>query len=129
VKLLIDTHTLIWVQDETAKLGKAAVVAMEDPESELIVSAATIWEIGIKIALGKLKLSPDCRTWIENSIAVLNLTVLPIRTQYVERQIALPFHHRGPFDRMIAAQSLVDAIPVVSADTLFDAYGVSRIWN
>jgi PIN domain nuclease of toxin-antitoxin system len=129
VRLIIDTHALIWAQDEPAKLGAAAVAAFEDPDSELVISAATVWEIGIKIALGKLKLSPDYRAWIENSITVLNLMEAPIRIEYVDRQIKLPFHHRDPFDRMIAAQSLVDDIPVVSGDLVFDLFGVTRIWK
>ena len=129
MKYLLDTHTLIWAQDDPARLGGAAALALPDPNSELLVSMATIWEIGIKVAIGKLKLSMSFRPWIEKAILDLDLIESPIRIDYIECQVGLPFHHRDPFDRLLAAQALVENLPLVSGDAIFDVYGVNRIWN
>lgn len=129
MRVLLDTHTLIWAQDEASKLGAAAARAVRDPANQLIVSAATVWEIAIKMALGKLKLSLPYRAWVLKAISDLQLTELPITLDYAERQAGLPFHHRDPFDRLLAAQALVENCPLVSGDAIFDAYGVRRIWT
>jgi PIN domain nuclease of toxin-antitoxin system len=128
VRHLLDTHTLIWAQDEPAKLGSAAILTLQEPANELIVSATTIWELGIKVAIGKLRLAPSYRAWVEKAVIDLGLIVLPITLDHAERQTTLPFHHRDPFDRLLAAQALVEAMPLVSADAVFDHYGVHRIW-
>jgi PIN domain nuclease of toxin-antitoxin system len=101
---------------------------LEDPANELLVSVGTIWELSIKVGLGKLSLSLPYRTWMEKALIDLALVVSPITLEVTERQMALPFHHRDPFDRLLAAQCLVEAIPIVSADSVFEQYGVGRIW-
>ena len=126
---LVDAHSLIWALDDPAKLGAAAATALQDPANELLVSAGTMWELAIKTSLGKLSLSLPFRRWVERAIADLDLEVLPITLDHAERQAGLPFHHRDPFDRLLAAQALVEGIPVVSADAAFDPYGVKRIWK
>jgi len=126
---LLDSHTVIWAQDSPVKLGGAAAIALQDAESVLLLSVGTIWEIGIKVAIGKLKLSLPYRPWIERAIHDLDLLVLPLSLDHAERQTTLPFHHRDPFDRLLAAQSLVENISLISCDAIFDAYGVARIWN
>jgi PIN domain nuclease of toxin-antitoxin system len=129
VRYLLDTHTLIWAQDDPAKLGSAAARTLRDPDSELLVSIATIWELGIKIAIGKLQLSLPFRPWVEKAILDLDLIESPIRIDFVERQVGLPFHHRDPFDRLLVAQALVEGLPLVGGDAIFDTYGVTRIWD
>ncbi len=94
-----------------------------------MLSAATLWEIGIKVALKKLTLSKPFRLWVETAIHDLVLTELPIEIDHIERQMTLIHHHRDPFDRMLAAQALVIGIPVIGNDAIFDAYGVNRIWD
>jgi PIN domain nuclease of toxin-antitoxin system len=126
---LVDAHSLIWALDNPRKLGIRATVILEDPANELIVSVGTIWELSIKVGLGKLSLSLPYRTWMEKALVDLALVVSPITLELAERQMALPFHHRDPFDRLLAAQCLVEAIPIVSADSVFDQYGVSRTWE
>jgi PIN domain nuclease of toxin-antitoxin system len=101
---------------------------LEDPAHELLVSVGTIWELSIKAGLGKLRLSLPYRNWMERATADLGLTFLPITLEHADRQMALPFHHRDPFDRLLVAQCLVESISLVSADTVFDQYGVTRIW-
>lgn len=125
---LLDAHSLIWALDEPSRLATTAAATLQDPDNNQLLSAGTIWEISIKVALGKLTLSTPFRHWMDNAIAALELIVLPITLDHADRQVTLPFHHRDPFDRLLAAQSLVDGMPLVSADAIFDQYGVSRIW-
>jgi PIN domain nuclease of toxin-antitoxin system len=129
VKFLLDTHALIWSQDDTSKLSPATTAALTDPAHQRMLSMATVWEIGIKLSLGKLRLSKPFRVWIEKAIADLALSELKITVDYVERQLSLPFHHRDPFDRLMIAQALTEEITLVSGDALFDAYGVTRVWS
>ena len=126
---LVDAHSLIWALDDPRKLGNRSIAVLEDPANELVVSAGTIWELSIKVGLGKLSLSLPFRTWIEKALVDLGLVVSPITLEVAERQMALPFHHRDPFDRLLVAQCLLEAIPIVSADSVFDQYGVGRIWE
>lgn len=128
MKLLLDTHTLIWAVDDPSKLGPQAVTALQDPANDLLLSAATIWEIAIKVGLGKLSLSMPYRQWMTQAITDLGMTVLPITVEYADVQVNLPKHHGDPFDRLLVAQSQVENIHLVSADPVFDQYGINRLW-
>jgi PIN domain nuclease of toxin-antitoxin system len=125
---LIDTHKLLWSVEDPSKVSAAALAVMQDPANDRLLSAATIWELAIKVGQGKLVLSMPYRPWMETAIADLKLTVLPITVAYAERQSALPPHHKDLFDRLLIAQALVEGIPIVSADVAFDPYGVTRNW-
>jgi PIN domain nuclease of toxin-antitoxin system len=126
---LLDAHSLIWALDDPRKLGPRAIAILEDPDNELVISAGTIWELSIKVGLGKLSLSLPYRTWMERALIDLDLAMAPVTLEVTERQMVLPFHHRDPFDRLLVAQCLVEAIPIVSTDSIFDRYGVNRFWD
>jgi len=126
---LLDAHALIWALDDPSRLGSRARGVLEDPTNELAVSVGTIWELSLKAGIQKLSLSLPFRQWVERAITDLCLTVSPISLEVTDRQISLPFHHRDPFDRLLVAQCLVENIPIVSADAVFDAYGVARLWH
>lgn len=128
MRLLLDTHTLLWSADDPSKLGTTALSALNDPTNDLLISAATIWELSIKVGLQKLTLTMPFRKWMETAMADLELGILPITVEYADRQASLPPLHRDPFDRLMIAQSLVSGIPIISTDTAFDSYGVARIW-
>jgi PIN domain nuclease of toxin-antitoxin system len=128
VRLLLDTHVLLWAIDDPAQLSLIATAALQDPANDLLLSAATVWEMAIKVGLGKLVLSQPYRDWINQAIADLGLSILPITVDYADAQIRLPNHHKDPFDRLIIAQALEEGTPVVSNDAIFGQYGVSRIW-
>ncbi len=104
------------------------MTAIGNPANELLVSAATLWEIAIKFSLGKLPLALPYRQWMETVIADLGLVLLPITLDHAERQARLPWHHRDPFDRLLVAQAQVEGVPLVSADANLDAYGITRVW-
>ncbi len=128
MRLLIDTHTLFWSVEEPTKVSASAMRAIQPLTSELLLSAAAIWELSIKVGQGKIRLSMPSRLWVEKAIADLKLNILPITVKYAERQSTLPPHHKDPFDRLMIAQALVEGIPIVGVDQAFDPYGVTRIW-
>jgi PIN domain nuclease of toxin-antitoxin system len=111
-----------------ARLSAAALAVVQDPANDRFLSAATVWELAIKVGQRKMALSPSYRQWMDSAIADLKLAILPVTVEYADRQSTLPPHHKDPFDRLMIAQALVDGIPIVSTDTAFDPYGVSRIW-
>jgi PIN domain nuclease of toxin-antitoxin system len=128
MRLLIDAHVLLWAVDDPAQLSSPATTALQDPANQLLIGAGTIWEISIKVGLGKLSLSLPYQQWMDRVVGDLGLSILPITVVYADRQAMLPHHHRDPFDRLLIAQSLTDSIPVVTADAQFDSYGIVRIW-
>lgn len=128
MKLLLDTHALIWAVDQPDRLGARARSALEDAANEVVISAATIWEIAIKTGLGKLTLSVPYREWMDRVIADLRSTILPITVEYADVQAQLPSHHRDPFDRMLIAQAMAEEMLLVANEDTFDQYGVSRLW-
>jgi PIN domain nuclease of toxin-antitoxin system len=128
VKLVVDSQSLVWAVDDPSRLSKAATIAIQDLSNELWISSGSIWEISIKVGLGKMIVSGPFKPWITSAIIDLDIHILPITIDYCEVQSKLPHIHRDPFDRMIAAQCLCDRLPVVSSDAVFDQYGVTRIW-
>jgi len=128
MRVLLDTHAVIWWVDQDSLLSITSHAAIADPENELLVSAATVWEIAIKLGMEKLSLSMPYRQWMNQALAGLQASLLPITVAYAERQLELPSHHRDPFDRLLIAQALVEEVAVVSADATFEQYGVTRIW-
>jgi len=129
VRVLLDSHTLIWAADNPAKLPATISSWLQNPLHERLVSSASIWEMAIKSSLGKLPLSLPYRQWMDQAIADLDLVVLPITLDHADRQAHLPWHHRDPFDRLLAAQALVEGIPLISIDPIFDRYEVNRFWE
>ena len=128
MRLLIDTHTLIWAVDNPSHLGPQARAELQDLTNELLLSAGSIWELAIKVGLNKLALSTPYREWLSQAISDLSLALLPITVEYADVQVGLPHHHRDPFDRLLIAQAMIEHVPIVSVDTIFDAYGVQRFW-
>lgn len=128
MRVLLDTHALIWAVDEPAYLGSEARLVLQDDSNELLISAATVWEIAIKTGLGKLTLAIPYKEWMTRALADLGATILPITIEYAEVLATLPHHHRDPFDRMLIAQAQVESIPLASNEETFDSYAVARVW-
>jgi PIN domain nuclease of toxin-antitoxin system len=123
VILLLDAHALLWWLDDSPELGVPARDAIADPLNDVLVSAATVWEIEIKRALGKL----DAPEGLVDAIEATDLGALPISLRDAEIAARLPAHHRDPFDRMLVAQAQrLDAI-VVTRDDVFGRYGVESL--
>jgi PIN domain nuclease of toxin-antitoxin system len=127
VKLLSDTQVLFWWFSQPAKLSPRVRSLMRDAENEVLVSAATAWELAIKAGIGKL----DALTLVVDLPRLLKeegFAELPIGIPEATRAALLPRHHRDPFDRLIVAQAQHLNIPVLSSDRLIDLYDVKRIW-
>lgn len=128
MKLLLDTHTFLWWVADDAALSRRARAAIADAGNECLLSLASCWEMAIKLSLGKLTLDGKLDRFLPEQLAANGFLTLPVELAHVARVADLPFHHRDPFDRLLAAQALEEAVPIVSADTVFRHYGVTRIW-
>jgi PIN domain nuclease of toxin-antitoxin system len=101
---------------------------LSDDNNQLYLSMASIWEIAVKVSIGKLNLSQPLETFLANQLETNNVNLLNITLPHAVRVATLPLHHRDPFDRLLVAQSLVEDLPLLSKDDMFDAYGVVRLW-
>lgn len=128
MKLLLDTHALLWFLDDDAALSSAARALIEDPGNEKFVSVATCWEIAIKVGLKKIDLGEPASTFLPRELSTNGFALLDISLPHATSVETWPQHHRDPFDRLLIAQSLAESFPIVSIDTQFDPYGVTRYW-
>lgn len=126
--LLLDTHTVLWFWWNDPRLSAAAMAAICDPNNRKLVSPATAWEVAIKVSLKKLDIGGPYRGFFPQHMLRNNFEWLLITDDHLAGVVALPFHHKDPFDRMLAAQALAEGIQLVSADTAFDPYGVTLLW-
>jgi PIN domain nuclease of toxin-antitoxin system len=124
VKLLLDTHALLSLLFADGRLSPAAHAAMERPDTRLVVSAVSVWEIAIKRSIGKLSAPDDVIERIEGAGAEM----LSITPRHADAVAALPFHHRDPFDRLLIAQARLEGCAIVTADRAFPAYDVPVVW-
>ena len=128
MKLLLDTHALLWFLNNDALLSASGRALIEDPLNQKLVSMATCWEIAIKVGLKKLDLGEPATTFLPRELAANHFDLLGIELRHATFVESLPLHHRDPFDRLLVAQAIIEAIPVVSVDTALDPYGVHRLW-
>ena len=128
MKLLLDTHVLIWWSLDSAKLSRKVYDLLTDSNNTLVVSIASVWEMQVKVQLGKLDLDGKVSELIAHQQQVNNLEILSIDLTHIYALESLPNEHRDPFDRMIIAQSIVEKMPLLSADKIFDSYPVNNIW-
>jgi PIN domain nuclease of toxin-antitoxin system len=127
MKLLLDTHAFLWFIDDSPRLSAQAKALLES-DVELMISAASLWEIAIKSSIGKLTLAQPYETFIPQQLEQNSIEILPVELEHISVVATLPFHHRDPFDRLLLAQAMVEQLPVVSADTVFDMYAIERLW-
>ena len=128
MKLLIDTHALLWAYWGDPQLSAVAIRLIFDPANRIFVSAASHWEIAIKMKTGKLTLRQPFLDFIQCAVIDNGFTLLPIEPKHTAIVATLPFHHKDPFDRLLVSQAMAEGIPLVSADVAFDPYGVQRLW-
>ena len=132
MKLLLDTHALIWFYENAPELSVQSKTAIEDPANEPFASLTSFWEMSIKLGLGKMSISTSLEKFAED-VTNNGIQLLPVEMKHIVHYQTLPFHHRDPFDRMIVAQGLVEGMNIVSIDEIFDEYLkdsiVQRIWR
>ncbi|MGA7932138.1 MAG: type II toxin-antitoxin system VapC family toxin [Kovacikia sp.] len=128
MNLLLDTHTFLWAIDSPKLLPGRIEQLLSNNTSIWFLSLASVWEIQIKSELGKLRLSLPLSELIETQQQTNDLRLLPIELSHIYALSGLPHHHRDPFDRLLITQARVERLPLLSRDSIFDAYDLERIW-
>jgi len=128
MRVLLDTHAFLWWVDDAQALSTKARATISDPTNQCFVSLASCWEMAAKVSLGKLRLSGAFERFVPDHLASNAFAQLAIDFRHVARVATLPFYHRDPFDRLLAAQAIEEHCSIVSADAVFRKYGVKRIW-
>jgi PIN domain nuclease of toxin-antitoxin system len=128
MRFLLDTHALLWWLFDDPKLPKPTRQIISDPQNTMLVSSASAWEITTKHRLGKLDAANVLVTDIQGWIRKAGFEELPILIRHAQRAGSWPQDHRDPFDRMLAAQSAIEEIPLISADKKLLPFGINVIW-
>jgi PIN domain nuclease of toxin-antitoxin system len=128
VRVLVDTHAFVWWLEGNPRLSRRARSVLEREGNEIFVSAATAWEIATKARLGRLPFAPDVAADVFGAIIGQGFQPLDITTVHAQRAGWLPGHHADPWDRMLIAQAQAEGLAVVSNETRFDEYGITRVW-
>ena len=128
MKILIDTHALLWLITGDKQLSAKSSQIFSDTDNELFFSMASFWEICIKVSIGKLQLSDNWDTLIKDELTYNSIKLLPISEPHCLQVIQFPFYHRDPFDRLIIAQAVVEEMQIMTADNIFSQYEVKTIW-
>jgi Uncharacterized protein conserved in bacteria len=128
MKLLLDTHALLWFIGNDPQLSAPARQHIENPAREKFVSAVSLWEIAVKLSLKKLKLPRPFAEVFPQQLEVNGFELLLVSCAHLNQVVSLPFHHRDPFDRLLIAQAIADDMTVVTRDPEFSKYPVKTLW-
>ena len=126
MSVLLDTHAFLWWCEDSPRLSKRALKTIS--REDCLLSLASLWEIAIKISLGRLKLPSSFGRYVPEQVSANGFSRLEIGFRHLAGCAVLPWHHRDPFDRLLIAQAIEEDLPLVSRDKTFDRYGVRRIW-
>jgi len=128
VRLLLDTHVFLWFLAGNSRLRAASRRRVENKANDKFLSIASVWEMAIKVSLGKLELEDPLGEIVERGAGENGIALIGISKDHVLRVSTLPWHHRDPFDRLLAAQAMHEGMTLLTGDSAFDAYGVRRVW-
>ena len=128
MRVLLDTQAFLWWTSGSDRLTPVAASVIEDPETEVLVSVATAWEVEIKVALGRLELEAAPEAYVPDRIRTHGFTSLDIGLAHALRAGSLPRIHGDPFDRVLVAQGQLEVVPIITADPLISRYDVETIW-
>lgn len=128
MKILVDTQAFLWLITGNERLSETAKKIFLDRENRLFISAASLWEICIKMSMGKLSLKNGWLKIIQDELEINAIQWLPIEILHCAELTKLPFHHRDPFDRMLVAQAIVEDMQLLSSDCRLSDYEIKRIW-
>jgi len=128
VKLLLDTHTFIWLDSNPSRLSERVRSLLQDPNNTLFLSVVSIWEIQIKTQIGKLQLSIPLAELVKSQRQANMIEILPVSLSHVLALDHLPLHHKDPFDRLLIAQANLEDATLVSQDEILSSYSVQLIW-
>jgi PIN domain nuclease of toxin-antitoxin system len=128
-RYLLDTHTVLWFLQDAPELPDAVASRIEAEDAVNHVSMASIWEMAIKVSLGKLAVPYSLESDLPGILEESGFAMLNLSFHHLGSVARLPFHHRDPFDRVLIAQAQIEGLILLSRDPSFDAYGVTRIWE
>jgi PIN domain nuclease of toxin-antitoxin system len=128
MRLLLDTHAFLWFIQGSQNLSEIARNLIEDQENEKLLSIASLWEMSIKVSIGKLDVGMAIAELLSREVYGNGFEVIAIQADHLDELTKLVFHHKNPFDRLIIAQALAERMPVVTKDEAFGRYPVSRLW-
>jgi PIN domain nuclease of toxin-antitoxin system len=128
VKYLLDTHTFLWFITADVALSVPAKTLIENANHTIYLSVASVWEMAIKVSLGKLTMPSPFTEFVLHQLNDNAVLLLNIEAEHAGRVATLPFYHRDPFDRLIIAQSLSESLPIIGKDEIFDSYGIQPHW-
>lgn len=128
MKLLLDTHIFIWWASEPERLSEKVLNLCEDSTNNLILSVVSVWEMQIKLQLGKIKLHMPLQDLIESQQQTNNIRIFPIELRHVLALENLPAYHKDPFDRLLIAQANVENLFLITKDPVFSEYPVKLVW-
>lgn len=129
MRVLLDTHALLWFLRDDRRLNRYAHDLIIAPTTDVLLSVGSLWEITIKASLGKITLDEPFEELIPSRLAADRIEVLPVEVRHLAALRRLPFHHRDPFDRLFIAQAIAEGMPVITHDAVFAEYDVEVIWN
>jgi PIN domain nuclease of toxin-antitoxin system len=125
---LIDTNAFLWFISGDSRLGLSAKALTMEINNEIFLSIASLWEIAIKMSIGKLELSMSYKDLLSTQIEDNEIKLLPIEKNHLRELVRLPFYHRDPFDRLIISQSIAENLPILTCDRHFSDYPVEILW-
>jgi PIN domain nuclease of toxin-antitoxin system len=128
MRLLLDTHTFLWFIQGSQNLSETARDLIEDQENQKLLSIASLWEISIKVSIGKLNVGMAIAELVSREVYGNGFEVLAIQANHLDELTKLVFHHKDPFDRLIIAQALAERMPVLTRDEAFGRYAASLLW-
>ena len=128
MRLLLDTHAFLWLVEGSPNLSGAAQAALADPANDCYLSAASVWELAIKVGNNKLSMSDPLDVFVSKWTSAYQLNPLPVQNAHALAVVALPPHHKDPFDRLLIAQAMVERMTVVTSDIKLARYTVPIVW-
>ncbi|MGD1932548.1 MAG: type II toxin-antitoxin system VapC family toxin [Leptolyngbyaceae cyanobacterium] len=128
MKLLLDTHAFIWWDGQSEQISAAVLSLLKQPQTEIFVSIASLWEIQIKSQLGKLELRESLSVIVQQQERINHIVLLPIALAHILELDRLPQHHKAPFDRLLIAQSRIESATLVTRDSAFNQYDCQILW-
>jgi PIN domain nuclease of toxin-antitoxin system len=126
---MLDTHAFMWSLINPERLPPRTRGVLADRANEVLVSTVVVWEIAIKVALGKLRFPPNLASWLPRELEAYGYTTLPVQLEHAEALEHMPLLHRDPFDRLLIAQAQVEQVPIATVDSRFPLYDVDIFWE
>jgi PIN domain nuclease of toxin-antitoxin system len=128
MNILLDSHTLIWFSQNSPQLSSSAIEILENRNNLLFLSLVSVWEIQIKVQLGKLNLDISLSEIVKDQTKINDVQILPMKLSHIWTLDTLPYYHKDPFDRLLISQAITENLIILGVDSVFDSYPVEKIW-